>query len=249
MTAPVSAWRGRRVWLLGATSSLGSALAAELADLRAGVAISGGSEPELTVVAARRMTVVPADLTRTDDLKAALDAVTESLGGLDAVIVCAHDDRPAGADGADAAGVRQALLAGPTVLAAVADLVLPVFSAQGGGALVGITGGSLRASAAERAASAAMTELLSSLRRACRQTPVHVQTVHASAIRPAAAADGPRARPEVAARTVAPAEAAVEIADAIARGRPTITFPPRAAIGRTASRLLGGAGDRFGKVR
>ncbi len=55
--------RGRRFWLVGASSGIGAALATELVDRGAQVAISARRADDLEAVAAGTMTVAPLDVT------------------------------------------------------------------------------------------------------------------------------------------------------------------------------------------
>lgn len=93
-------WAGRRVWLLGASSGIGAALAAHLAGAGARVAISGRRREALEAVAAplrgRGLTVipVPADASDAAGLAAARDQVAAALGSIDIGIYLAGDYVP-----------------------------------------------------------------------------------------------------------------------------------------------------------
>ena len=80
-------FRGTRAWVVGASSGIGAALAAELADRGASVAISARRADLLDDVAAGRMTVVPLDVTDTAGFRRAADEVRSRLGGLDLVVL------------------------------------------------------------------------------------------------------------------------------------------------------------------
>jgi short-subunit dehydrogenase len=79
--------RGARVWVTGASSGIGAALARELADRGAVVAVSARSEDKLRAVAEDRMHVVPVDVTDREATVAAGAAVREALGGLDVAVL------------------------------------------------------------------------------------------------------------------------------------------------------------------
>ncbi|MGZ4621824.1 MAG: SDR family NAD(P)-dependent oxidoreductase [Blastococcus sp.] len=79
--------RGTRVWITGASSGIGAALARELADRGASVAISARNEEKLREVAGDRMHVVPVDVTDRAATVAAGAAVRAALGGLDVAVL------------------------------------------------------------------------------------------------------------------------------------------------------------------
>ena len=77
---------GRNIWIVGASSGIGAALATELVGRGARVAISARREDELDAVAAGRMTVVPVDVTDRAALDAAAAEVRDELGEIDMVV-------------------------------------------------------------------------------------------------------------------------------------------------------------------
>lgn len=78
---------GQRVWITGGSSGIGAAVANELTDRGALVAISARRVEQLNEVAAGRMAVVPVDVTDTAAVAAAADTVRAELGGIDMVIL------------------------------------------------------------------------------------------------------------------------------------------------------------------
>ena len=77
---------GRNIWVVGASSGIGAALASELLARRARVAISARREDELDAVAAGRMTVVPVDVSDRAALDAAAAEVRAEIGAIDMVV-------------------------------------------------------------------------------------------------------------------------------------------------------------------
>ena len=77
---------GRTIWIVGASSGIGAALATELVGRGARVAISARREDELNTVAQGRMAVVPVDVTDRAALDAAADRVRDELGAIDMVV-------------------------------------------------------------------------------------------------------------------------------------------------------------------
>src|SRR4051812_50085175 len=73
---------GARIWVTGASTGIGAALARELADRGARVAISARSAEQLAEVAGDRMVVVPVDVTDRAATVAAGEAVRTAVGGL-----------------------------------------------------------------------------------------------------------------------------------------------------------------------
>jgi NAD(P)-dependent dehydrogenase (short-subunit alcohol dehydrogenase family) len=85
-------FEGKVAWITGAGSGIGRALALELARRGADVAVSGRRRERLDEVASevralgRRALAVPCDVTREDELAAAVRAVVDGLGRLDVAI-------------------------------------------------------------------------------------------------------------------------------------------------------------------
>ena len=77
---------GRTIWVVGASSGIGAALADELLRRGARVAISARRKDELEEVAAGRMTVVPVDVTDRAALDDAAARVRDELGEIDMVV-------------------------------------------------------------------------------------------------------------------------------------------------------------------
>lgn len=69
----ITDWHGRRVWILGARSGIGAALARQLGDAGAHLALSARREPALQQVARNTDLVVPLDVLDVDALQAARD--------------------------------------------------------------------------------------------------------------------------------------------------------------------------------
>jgi short-subunit dehydrogenase len=77
---------GRTIWIVGASSGIGAALATELVGRGARVAISARREDELEAVAAGAMTVVAVDVTDRAALDAAAAEIRDQLGAIDIVV-------------------------------------------------------------------------------------------------------------------------------------------------------------------
>ena len=81
-------WKGRRVWLVGASSGIGAALATLLLERGARVALSSRSRDALDALAAGHgdALVLPADVTDADGLAAAHAQILAAWGGVDLAI-------------------------------------------------------------------------------------------------------------------------------------------------------------------
>ena len=85
-------WTDRRVWIVGASSGIGAALATALLDAGAKVAISARSEERLTALAqahpnGANALVVPLDVTDAQAWTEASERVFSSLGDLDLIVL------------------------------------------------------------------------------------------------------------------------------------------------------------------
>lgn len=134
LNRPLPDWRGQRVWLIGASSGIGEALAQRLIYLGARVAVTSRQAAALENLHAAY--VAPADVTDAPALAAAHEAVVAALGGLDVVFINAGTHQPVRAwelEADAAAKLVQVNLIG--ALNAVA-LVAPGFAGRGSGRIV-----------------------------------------------------------------------------------------------------------------
>lgn len=96
MNPAITDWTGRRVWLLGASSGIGAALARLLLSRGARVALSARSAERLEQVAAGHPSalLLPCDATNKDSLENAWDALLGAWGGVDVALYVAGDYLP-----------------------------------------------------------------------------------------------------------------------------------------------------------
>jgi short-subunit dehydrogenase len=89
LNSPVTSWAGKRVWLVGASSGIGAALAQALLKAGAHVAVSARRAEQLVMVADSHANahVVPLDVTQSDAWPVALTQVLERLGHIDLVVL------------------------------------------------------------------------------------------------------------------------------------------------------------------
>jgi NAD(P)-dependent dehydrogenase (short-subunit alcohol dehydrogenase family) len=83
LNPPIRDWRGRRVWVLGASSGIGAEVAALLAARGARVAVSARSQQALRERFGGDTLVVPADVTDPEGLRAAAAEIAAARDGID----------------------------------------------------------------------------------------------------------------------------------------------------------------------
>lgn len=231
---------GRRVWVVGASSGIGAALAAELAARGARVAVSGRRADQLAVVSGATMACVPVDVVVPEAVQLAAVEVREALGGLDMVVWSAgywkRFDATRWDSEAFARHVEVNLLGMNNVLSAV----VPGMVAAGDGHLVGIASVAgyrgLPGAEAYGATKAAQLYLLEALRVSLGRRGVRVTTVSPGFVRTEMTAGNRFPMPFL----IGAPEAARAIADGLERRRNDIVFPlPMAVMMRTAKLLPG----------
>jgi short-subunit dehydrogenase len=238
MTAGDEAVRGRRFWIVGASSGIGAALARELAARGAHVAISARRVDDLRSVAGDDMAIVPVDATDRNGVRAAADEVRSALGGLDVAVWCAgyweQFDAAQWDPDVFARHIEINLLGLNHVLAAV----VPTMAREGRGHLVGIASVAgyrgLAGAEAYGATKAAQINLLEGLRAALRRHGVRVTTVCPGFVRTEMTATNEFPMPFL----IDVDEAARIIADGLEARRTEIVFPLRMALVMKVARVL-----------
>ena len=110
LNQPIRDWRGKRVWVIGASSGIGAALARALLAQYARVALSARNAPGLEQIAATpgaTALVLPLDVTDAAAVAPALQRVVVAWGGLDLVVWCAGSHNPVRAWELDAEDARR----------------------------------------------------------------------------------------------------------------------------------------------
>jgi len=230
--------RGARVWVTGASSGIGAALACELADRGASVAISARSGEKLRAVAGDRMLAVPVDVTDRAATVAAGDAVRAALGGLDVAVLNAgtwsrfhveHWDSEAFAD-----QLRTNLMGTVHSL----EAVVPTMLAAGSGRIVGTASVAgyrgIPGAEAYGATKAALLNLLESLRGSLGPRGIVVQTVAPGFVTTPMTDRNTFPMPFL----VSPEVAARAIADGMAKDKAEIVFPLPMMLLMKAARLV-----------
>jgi short-subunit dehydrogenase len=91
LNPPFADYRGRRVWVIGASYGIGAAIARELLDRGAKVALSARKRDLLEAVAGRHRhaLIAPLDVTDADSVHAAARKIDQAWGGFDLALVVA----------------------------------------------------------------------------------------------------------------------------------------------------------------
>lgn len=96
LNTAVSDWAGKRIWLVGASSGIGAALAKAYLQYGAIVVLSARRIEQLEFIAANhpQALVLPFDVEDADAWAAAQAQIKQKMGGLDLVIFCAAKYKP-----------------------------------------------------------------------------------------------------------------------------------------------------------
>lgn len=143
LNPPITRWRNQRVWLVGASSGIGAALAERLIALGARVAVSARREaPLVELLAAAGVQATPdrallltMDVTDADSVRAAHAAVVAAWGGVDLVIWVAGTYAAMRADTFDLDAAHRVIEANLQGVFNGLAVILPQFIGQGTGAL------------------------------------------------------------------------------------------------------------------
>ena len=234
----MSALAGRAVWVIGASSGIGAALATELVCRGARVAISARRADQLKDVAGDQMSAVPLDVTDRIAVDAAAREVAGLIGAPDLVVFSAGvwEQLDAAAWDRDlfARHVEVNLLGLNNVIGAV----LPPMIERGHGGFVGVSSVAgyrgLAGAEAYGATKAAQINLLEALRIAVGGLGVDVVTVCPGFVKTELTAGNSFPMPFI----IEADQAARAICDGLERGRAEIVFPLPMAVLMKIARLL-----------
>lgn len=110
LNARITEWRGRRVWIVGASSGIGEGLAKALLARGALVALSARRTTELEKLAdahGEQALAIPLDVTEAAAVLPALQRVVSAWGGVDLVVLCSGTHQPVRAWDLDAGEARR----------------------------------------------------------------------------------------------------------------------------------------------
>lgn len=139
----ITDWNGYRVWILGASSGIGAALARQLGAAGARLALSARRETALREASQTTDLIVPLDVLDVKALQTARDLLLEQWGGIDLVVYCAGVYNPMRAWDIDLAVVRETLAINLQGVYNLLDVTVPFFmeNARGGICLVASVAG------------------------------------------------------------------------------------------------------------
>ncbi|MGB8053182.1 MAG: SDR family NAD(P)-dependent oxidoreductase, partial [Azonexus sp.] len=141
MNPKIVDWSGKRVWLVGASSGIGAALAGELARLGARVALSARSVDKLRALDIPDALLLPCDATDTASLAGARASLLAAWRGVDLVIYLAGDYVPMRTKDFDLAVAEKVITVNFNGGMRLAATVLPDLRAGGGIAFVASVAG------------------------------------------------------------------------------------------------------------
>ena len=135
MKLAIDNWHDRRVWLLGASSGIGAALARALLARGARVALSARKAQALAEVAgdSPRALILPCDAADEDSLENAWEALLAAWGGVDLALYVAGDYVPMRAWEIDTAKARRMIAVNLGGAVSFAACVVPQLLRQGNG--------------------------------------------------------------------------------------------------------------------
>ena len=216
---------GAVVWITGASSGIGEALAGELTRRGARVAISARRADRLAEVAGDRMLAVPVDVTDLEAMRAAVARVEDELGPIDLAVLNAGTWRQMDVTAWDSQVFRQHVDTNLMGMVHGIDAVLPGMRRRRGGLIAGVSSVAgyrgWPSSQAYGATKAAEINLLESLRIDLLPLGITVLTVCPGFVRSDLTAQNTFRMPFL----MEPDEAALRIADGIAREKAEIVFP------------------------
>ena len=229
---------GRSVWIVGASTGIGAALAEELLERGSRVAISARREDKLDEVSCGRMTVVAADVIDRAGLDAAADRVRETLGEIDIVIFNAGFWQRMDALDWDRDLFERHVDVNLLGLNNLVGAVLPRIIENQRGRVVGVASVAgyrgFAGAEAYGATKAAQINMLEALRSAVRRHGISVTTVCPGFVDTELTAANTFPMPFM----ISPRQAATAICNGLERGKMEIAFPLRMAMLMKIARLL-----------
>lgn len=229
-------WPGKRVWIVGASTGIGRAVAEALAARGAHVVVSARNEPQLRSFAAADR-VLPLDATVPGALQQAADGLL-AQGPLDLVVYCAGYYRPMRAADFELAQALQHQDVNYNGALRLLAAVLPALRRQGHGhvSLVGSVAGyrGLPLSLAYGPTKAALINLAQSLYMDLRPAGIGVSIVNPGFVETPMTAVNEFRMPAL----TQPRDAAEAIVRGWERGRFEIHFPQRFTLGLKLLSLL-----------
>lgn len=225
LNPPIRDWRGRRVWVLGASSGIGAEVAALLAARGARVAVSARSQQALRERFGGDTLVVPADVTDRESLVAAAAEIAATWDGIDLTLNFAGTYREMRPWAMDLTAVRDIVDLNLTSAFNLLDALQPHLKAGTGlGLVASVAGyGGLPNSLAYGASKAGLINLAQSLWLDYRARNVAVYLINPGFVQTPLTAKNRFPMPFI----IPAAEAARRTAEGLERGHFEIDYPRR----------------------
>ncbi len=240
MNAKLSEWRGRRVWIVGASSGIGAALADALLAQGAQVAMSARKAEALRQreQANPLAWALPLDATRADEIAATWEQIVARWGGADLVVCMAGTYAPLRAWELSAEAARATVEANLLSAMNVAAAVLPEFLRRGAGAIALVASvagyGGLPKALVYGPTKAALINFAEALYLDLQPKGISVFLICPGFVATPLTAQNEFRMPAL----IQPDEAARRILDGLASGRFEIHFPRRFTLALKLLRLL-----------
>lgn len=229
MNQPVNDWRGQHIWIIGASSGIGLALAQRLSEAGAVVAVSARNRQALTDFQAQHAhaLALPLDVNDADQWRASYQQIRQHWPHLDLLLFCAADYQPMRAWELDAARMQQMMNTNYGGVAQALATVLPDMLArkQGGIALVASVAGymGLPKSLAYGPTKAALINLAEALYLDLHPRGINISIINPGFVETPLTAGNDFKMPAL----ISPQQAAEYIMDGLAAGDFEIDFPKR----------------------
>ena len=239
LNPPLSDWRGKTVWLVGASSGIGQATAHALHGLGARVVVSARQSDLLAQFVEQHAgsLALPLDVTDAQAVQQAAQTLL-ATGPLDSVVYCAGHYRAMRADAMDLADMQRHMDINYMGALNVLNEVLPAMrtARQGHISLVGSVAGyaGLPNSLAYGPTKAALINLAETLYLDLHPLGIGVSLISPGFVQTPLTANNQFAMPAL----LTPTQAAAAIVAGWARGRFEIHFPKRFTLWLKALRLL-----------
>jgi NADP-dependent 3-hydroxy acid dehydrogenase YdfG len=240
LNATLRDWRGLRVWLVGASTGIGAALVAPLAQAGAKVAVSARSADKLAAVTngLANTIVLPLDVTDHAATLAAYQSIDAAWGGVDVALFIAGTYEPLRADQFDLKKIKHHFAVNFDGVLHGIDAVLPAMLVRGNGSIgivssvAGYAG--LPNALAYGPSKAALINLAETLYLDLHERGLNIFLINPGFVETPLTAQNTFKMPAL----ISPAEAAREILDGMAAGEFEIHFPKRFTRAVKATAML-----------
>lgn len=138
LNPPIRGWSDQRVWVVGASTGIGRAMAEALVSRGARVAVSSRRAESLQQIVQSnpdRVAALPLDVTDLDSIRSAVELLKSRWGGFDLVLCVAGDYAPMRAWEMDLSVARKLVDVNLMGVLNVVYAVLPTLLAQGSGGI------------------------------------------------------------------------------------------------------------------